>query len=374
MRLNPLAYKHLDRWVGRHVFPEEGRWRPDPGRPVDVYLSVCDHYEPEAEHADPETALARVGRWADEYPRLLGGFADHEGRPPQHTCFFPQDQYRPEYLDRLKGLVDAGFADVDVHLHHDGDTAESLTEKLAGFRDDLWNRHGLLRRDDRGRVVYGFIHGNWALCNSRDDGRWCGVNEELTVLMETGCYADFTMPSAPSTTQTPTINSIYYAKDTPGERRGHFRGVRARVGQRPPGDRLLMVQGPLTLDWRSRKFGLLPRTENADVHANLPPTVGRFENWLNTGVHVAGEPNRVFVKLHTHGCKPGNIERWLGPSLPAFHRDLAERVRRSDGRLRLHYVTAWETARLVHEIERRSTLTPPRSRTREVPPRESAAT
>ena len=351
MRLNPLSYKHLDRWVGRYLFPEEGRVRPDPSRPVDVYLSVCDHYEPEAEGADPKTALARVDRWATEYPRLFEQFRDHEGRPPQHTCFFPQDQYRPEYLDRLKDLCDAGFADVDVHLHHDGDTPASLTEKLAGFREDLWNRHGLLRKDDRGEVVYGFIHGNWALCNSRDDGRWCGVDEELTVLMDTGCYADFTMPSAPSTTQTPTINSIYYARDNEGAPRGHFQGVRARVGQSPPEGRLLMVQGPLSLDWSSRKFGVLPRTENADVHMNMPPTVRRFRNWLRTGVHVAGEPNRVFVKLHTHGCKPGNIDRWLSSDIQDFHRDMLADVAASDGAVRLHYVTAWETAQLIHEIE-----------------------
>ena len=353
MRLNPLAYKHLDRWVGRWLFPEEPQERPDPDRPVTVHLSVCDHYEPEAEGADPQTALARVDRWVTEYPRLFGEFEDFEGRPPQHTCFFPQDQYRPEYLDRLKELVVAGFADVDVHLHHDGDTPESLTEKLAGFRDDLWNRHGLLRRDADGRVVYGFIHGNWALCNSRDDGRWCGVDRELSVLMDTGCYADFTMPSAPSTTQTPTINSVYHAKDADGPR-GHFRGVRSRAGVAPPEGHLLMVQGPLCLDWGSRKFGVLPRTENADVHTNLPPTLHRFRNWLKAGVHVAGEPNEVFVKLHTHGCKPGNIDRWFSDSLVRFHEDLREFVRRSDGRLRLRYVTAWQTAETIRDIESRA--------------------
>ena len=351
MRLNPLAYKHLDRWVGRFLFPAEGRWRPDPQRPVDVYLSVCDHYEPEAEHASQAEALARVDRWVTEYPRLFEGFRDSDGRPPLHTCFFPQDQYRPEYLDRLKDLCDRGLADVDVHLHHDNDTAEALTRKLAGFRDDLWNRHGLLRRDAAGNVVYGFIHGNWALCNSRDDGRWCGVNEEIAVLLSTGCYADFTMPSAPSSTQTPTINSIYYARDNEGRPRGHHRGVRARVGQSPPAGRLLMVQGPLSLDWGSRKFGVLPRTENADVHEFFPPTLRRFCNWLRTGVHVAGEPNQVFVKLHTHGCKPGNIDRWLGPSIQEFHRDVLAHVAASDGRLRLHYVSAWETACRIHEIE-----------------------
>jgi hypothetical protein len=58
------------------------------------------------------------------------------------------------------------------------------------------------------RIAYGFVHGNWALCNSRPDGDWCGVNEELTVLAQTGCYADFTFPSAPSPTQPRMVNAV----------------------------------------------------------------------------------------------------------------------------------------------------------------------
>src|SRR5690606_38978244 len=104
----------------------------------------------------------------------------------------------------------------------DGDTAESLEQKLVEFRDALHQQHGLLRRNDRtGQIEYGFIHGNWALCNSRPDRLLCGVDQELTVLLKTGCYADFTMPSAPSNTQTRTINSIYYAQDRPGRCKSH---------------------------------------------------------------------------------------------------------------------------------------------------------
>ncbi len=43
-----------------------------------------------------------------------------------------------------------------------------------------------------GRPAWAFIHGNWALANGRPDGRWCGVDDELALLHELGCYADFT--------------------------------------------------------------------------------------------------------------------------------------------------------------------------------------
>src|SRR5438132_607974 len=80
--------------------------------------------------------------------------------------------------------------------------AGRFRRKLVWFRDVLAQRHGLLARDrTTGALGYGFIHGNWALCNSRPDGRWCGVNNELEILRATGCYADFTMPSAPHPTQ-----------------------------------------------------------------------------------------------------------------------------------------------------------------------------
>ncbi|MEJ7636728.1 MAG: hypothetical protein WKF75_01760 [Singulisphaera sp.] len=50
------------------------------------------------------------------------------------------------------------------------------------------------------------------------------VNNEIDVLRETGCYADFTLPSAPSPTQTRQINSIYYASDDPRRPKSHDRG------------------------------------------------------------------------------------------------------------------------------------------------------
>jgi len=318
---------------------------------LDVFIAICDHFEPEWNHPTNDIAVARVQRWLEEYPALFSRYHDVEGRPPQHTFFFPQDQYAPRYLDRLAQLCNDGYGDVDVHLHHDADTSEQLGAKLDGFRETLWERHSLLRRDPAtGEIVYGFIHGNWALCNSRPDGRWCGVNDEIDVLRATGCYADFTMPSAPSDTQTKTINSIYYAFNQPGRPKSHDIGVPARVGTAPPHDGLLLIQGPLMLDWRSRRLGLLPRIENGDLHASHPPTGRRLDLWLKAGVHVVGRKRQCFVKLHTHGAKDGNIDMLLGPRMQRFHEELALRAQ-ADRRFRYHYVTAWEMAQLVHAAE-----------------------
>ena len=117
----------------------------------------------------------------------------------------------------------------------------------------------LLRRNATGELTYGFIHGNWALGNSRPDGRWCGVNDEISILRKTGCYADFTMPSAPDCTQTRTINSIYYATDDLERPKSHDTGIPARVGAAAPENALLMIQGPLALELEVTDPENLPR-------------------------------------------------------------------------------------------------------------------
>lgn len=346
-----LRQRNMQNWIGSYYFPSERAEPLHPTQPVDLFVAVCDHWEPECYGASYATAMERVNRWVYEYPKAFSQFRDFNGRPPQHTFFYPQDEYRPEYLDAIAQLCAEGYGDVDIHLHHDNDTPERVRENLETFRDALFHRHGLLRRDPlTNEIVYGFIHGNWALCNSRPDGQLCGVDQELTILKETGCYADFTLPSAPSACQTQTINSIYYAQDIPGQRKSHDTGIRSRVGQAAPADHLLMIQGPLCLDWQSRKFGVFPRIENGDLTEGRAPTWRRFQHWMNIGVHVAGRPNWKFLKLHTHGCKDGNIDMLLGPEMQAFHAELAMQ-RQANPRFRLHYVTAWEMALLVRQAE-----------------------
>lgn len=347
-----LRKRKMHLWLPAYYFtsrpPAKKLGGPDP---LHVFIAVCDHYEPEWGRPARATSIARVQRWVDEYPRLFGDFRDSSGRPPLHTFFYPQDEYRPEYLDLLAELVQSGFGDVDVHLHHDGDTAETLRQKLLEFKQVLFERHGLLRRDPvTNEIVYGFIHGNWALCNSRPDRKWCGVDQELTVLKQTGCYADFTLPSAPSDTQTKIVNSIYYAKDIPGRCKSHDFGSMARVGLPALADHLLMIQGALVPDWRQRKYGVFPRLENSDLHGGRGPSWKRFQDWTNAGVHVHGRPDWLFVKLHTHGCKDGNIDTLLGPETQRFHQDLSNHAAQNSN-FQYHYVTAWEMAQLVHQAE-----------------------
>jgi hypothetical protein len=207
-------------------------------------------------------------------------------------------------------------------------------------------RHGLLSRDRKtGEIAYGFIHGNWALDNSLSDGRCCGVNNELDILRETGCYADFTLPSAPSEAQTSKINSIYWAVDDPNRPKSHDSGIDAGSAQKPDKS-LLIIQGPLLLNWKRRKWGLLPGIENACIQGSQAPSLHRLELWLKASIRIPNRPDWYFVKLHTHGANEFNMPVLLGEPMVRFHGALKERSQR-DPNFHFHYLSAREMANLA---------------------------
>ena len=112
----------------------------------------------------------------------------------------------------------------------------------------------------------------------------------------------------------------------------------------------MIVQGPLGLNWRERRFGIVPRIENADVRRSCPPTPARVDAWVDTGIHVEGRPEWVFVKIHTHGTQERDIDTLLGPAMDAMH-DHLERVYNDGSRYVLHYVTAREVYNIVKAAE-----------------------
>jgi hypothetical protein len=91
----------------------------------------------------------------------------------------------------------------------------------------------LSRCNGQDPVRYAFVHGDWALANSAR-GRYCGVDEEMEILARTGCYADLTLPSAPSPAQVAKINALYECSLPLSRRAPHRSGPDLRVGT-PPG-------------------------------------------------------------------------------------------------------------------------------------------
>lgn len=332
-----IRQKQLQKWLAgyarhtaRRAVARRGR------RPRHLIFALCDHFEPLWGRPRGEVARDRVRAWREGYPRLAAEFADATGRPPRHSFFFPGEEYDPAFFEPLTELVEAGLGEVELHLHHDGDTASGLRARIETYTRQFSEFGHLPKRSDGGRH-YAFIHGNWSLANARDDGRHCGVDAELPILFETGCYADFTFPAAPSECQPPVVNSIYWPAGDVSRRRAQDRGERARAGTRRR-DRILLITGPLAL--ARRPGAIAPRIETGALDASDPPSAARARTWVAQHIHVAGRPDWVFVKVHTHGAPEQNADMLLGSGGRALHRALAAY---NDGEAwRLHYASARE--------------------------------
>ena len=314
--------------------------RFDPAKPVTVHLMFADHFEPYWGKPTDVVARARVAAWAKRWPEIAERQRDDEGRPARWTFFYPQEEYRPELLESLAGLARRGVADVEVHIHHDGEGEADFMHRMRTFISTLTRDHGLLHQQD-GRTVFGFIHGNWALDNSRPDGRWCGLNNELTLLGQLGCYADFTMPAAPDACQTRLVNAIYWAVDDPARPKSHDTGPLVTRDGAPPPDALLCVQGPLTLR-RHPRWRVIPSLEVGELAAYAPPSPARAKCWIDTAPRLG---NDLFLKLYTHGAPEKNA----GPLLGGFSESAINQVRTECRRrgYQLRFATAWE---LCHAI------------------------
>lgn len=337
------------------------------------HLLVCiaDHFEPFNRTILPDgqitggvsaaKAQALVADWCNAYQGALARFRDADGCMPRHTFFYPWDEYEPGCLDRLGAFCQVGYGEVEIHLHHRNDTEEGFRDKLTRCRDTYVEQHGLLgrrksvgREEHRTGPAYAFVHGNWCLCNGRSDGDWCGVDRELAILSDTGCYADLTFPSAPSPTQPRRVNTLYYGVDPlPGQR-----GPRALrpvlCGESAVADEsaVMMIPGPLGLNWEVRKQGIIPRFENGELSGVNPATGDRLRLWQRIGVHVRGRPDWTVVKLHTHGALSRNQPSLFGPKMVEFHRLLSETCTGGSQDWCLHYVTARELFNIIKAAER----------------------
>lgn len=338
--------RRLDLWLPTYMATSAERLRARlkrRGTTTHVLFMVCDHFEPRHDATEPGQAEARVRRWGEGYAALRARCQAAFGEAPRHTWFYPP-HHGPEHLPALAQFQYDGMGEVELHYHHDGDTSETLRR---GLRETLDQYHAwglLLQAGAPPHASFGFIHGDWALDNSRG-GQFCGVDDELTILQEMGCWGDLTMPSN-NDAQTRKINSIYYAIDDPAKPKSHDWGANARVGQPdPPG--LFMLQGPLGINWRAPGY---PRIENASLTTANWGRPDRVAEWLDANIHVRGRPEWLFVKLHTHGAMEHDFDALFGEKAFAMHQTLHDAY--NDGRnYKLHYVTAREAYNIAKAAE-----------------------
>ena len=309
-----------------------------------IWVSVADHYEPRCQGVDLSTAQSRVAMWRAAWPEIAKRCSpDTAGNSPCYTFFFPEEEYHPTLVEPLAEMARDGIADVEVHIHHDGEGRQNFIDRMNGFCKSLRNEHGLLR-ERNGKLAFGFIHGNWALDNSRPDGRWCGLNDEIRILRDLGCYADFTMPSGDSATQSRFINTIYWCTDDPERSKSYDNGTPIKVGGGIEGD-LLMIPGPLGLRWRDR---LLPRLETGELSGGDAATPYRVKRWVELSPRIGSDS---FTKLYAHGAQERNSSVLLHGGLEsAFKLLVAEAKRR---KCEVYFVSPWQMYLAIHAIRQR---------------------
>jgi hypothetical protein len=314
-------------------------------------IALADHFEPAIDPSNGSARAAyseqqkRVELWCREYPKLVSDWRDNEGAAFVHTYFYPAEQYDQPLIEQIAEHCEAGWGEIEIHLHHGvgkPDTPENTRRQLIEFRDALALRHGCLSYEDGSNLPrYIFVHGNFALANSRG-GRGCGVDSEMQVLAETGCYADMTLPTAPfHRAQTGKINSLYECALPLTQRAPHRRGHDLRRGQRPqilP----ILVQGPLMIDWKRPG---VPGIENGSITQTNPLTTRRLRSWKQASIRVEGRPDWLFIKLHCHSMDPTQREVVLGAPMRSFLRDLVEGAPQR-GEI-LHFVSAREMVNII---------------------------
>lgn len=316
--------------------------------PKRAWLTIADHYEPLWNRVDEQTGAERVKVWRDRWPEIAARFHDSAGRKPKYSFFFPQEEYRPQFLDPLAEMTEQGIGDVEIHIHHDGEGEQNFIDRMSGFVEVLRKRHGLLHTID-GKPVFGFIHGNWALDNSRPDGRWCGLNNELDLLLELGCYADFTEPSAPNGTQVHMVNTIYWAKDDPCCPKSHDYGIPVQAGSPDMPGHLLMITGPLGLrgrSWNAARW--VPRLDCGEIASYDMPTRARVGLWLDVGPRIGDD---VFIKLYTHGTQERHSAALLNGGLQTLFQSAIEETRQRG--MQLYFASAWEMRQAVEALRHR---------------------
>jgi hypothetical protein len=340
------------RWLPNYFWQRATRSLPR--GPVHLIIALADHFEPAIVPEDGRARAPlseqerRVEQWCSEYPRAVDSWRDHEGRPLAHTYFFPAEQYDRGLVDRLAEHCHSGWGELEIHLHHGidaPDTAENTRRQLTEFRDALVFNHGSLSFvEGSSEPRYAFVHGNFTLANFAR-GYACGVDNEMEILAQTGCYADFTLPTAAfHPAQIGKINSIYECGLPLDSQAPHRKGRDLRVG-RSPQSFPLNVQGPLMLDFDRRARNGIARIENAALTGANPPSMRRLELWKNAAIRVEGRPDWLLIKLHCHSMDPTQYESVAGSHMRQFLSDLTMNAKRR--REIIHFVTAREMVNII---------------------------
>ena len=334
-----IKKKRIDIWLKSYI---RGLFSdPDTKeQTVDIMLLFVDHFELNG-HAD------RLEAWEVRYPQIAKKHFDSDGHHPKHSLFYAMDLMHEHELERLQHLVTEGVGEFELHWHHDHDTEETFSHKLTEAMK-IFHKYGYMKPYKEGQnACFSFIHGDWSLGNSRGE-KYCGVDNEISLLMEAGCYGDYTFPALFNEAQPPMINNIYYSTNN-DQKASYFKGRVASVDQSQTDDEFMVFQGPLTINWKDWRHKWHPTIEDGDI-SRFPThdDPKRIDSWIRQKIHVKGQPTWQFVKIFCHGAQ--DHQSVVSDTTDRMFEYLETNY--NDGkRYRLHYVSAREAYNIVKAAE-----------------------
>ena len=322
--------RELFRSVPSRPFP-----RPPRGMLRHVMFIFVDHWEP----GYGASALTKANLWYEDYGRMARRHVDADGCHPKHDWFCLYLDEKP--LQIIAKTVFDGLGEMNIHIHHgtvNDDNNDNCTE-MSGLIDQYLtylNKVGAcLTAEEHPQQTFGFIHGMWALDNSRlVDGhrQYCGCNEELNLLMSKNCYADFTFPAWGPMQPTVIQSRIFATRDSSQPTSYNISSnVREITVNSPPArDEFVIFQGPNC---------------DTNIDQNEAPTLSRMNTWVNYNVSISGKSAWVFVKMYSHGSQtlsyPAGYSNLIGSTMDKFYSDI-ERDYNDGVNYKLHYCTARE--------------------------------
>jgi hypothetical protein len=325
-------------------------------KPIHILFCSVDHYEPGTGNVSLDIARERVDLLLSKYPKLADKHKDSDDYHPKRTWFFPPHYHKNYFLRDLVSLCEKGYGEIELHLHHGKHTPDTSDNLERTIRQCIkeYSYFGIFGAQEDIKK-YAFIHGDWALANSRN-GMFCGVNNEIEILHKTGCFADFTFPSPVIESNPSQINSIFYAHDIPNKPKSYNTGVPVKVSGEIKGD-LMIIQGPLYPFFKSnRLLGFRVYGDGTTTSHDPSSNKRRIDAWIRTGICIEGKPEWIIIKTHTHGATESKAV--LGDEMDEIYDYLESKYNDGDKYV-LHYVSARELYNIIKAAEAGEPLSNP---------------
>lgn len=273
--------------------------------PVNIYLSFCNYFHPFSGGVSQEIAEHRVVTWCKEYSKLSKLHIDSSGNHPIHSFFYSEADYNPRLLDVLYRLHKEKLSDVEILISHIEEPLDNFKHKIEEFRDALFHHHGFLRKSAEGSIIYGFATEMKNIYGNKNIARNDAIFRKVSILLETGCYADFSLVNK-------KIHREYLKIINCSLKKSSVSGLSETFSDDSIIKDLRLILGPAASSWLNRKWGIFPYLETGEISAirNFEPF--RINSWLQNCIKIDTDTTNLFIKLHTFGGLDQNIRYLLG--------------------------------------------------------------